>query len=110
MKVNIEESIFVQELETPMQKLGSKDASKLISEFLSNGKIYNGEMAIKIPINIKKERLINHALIILIEKEEINKQEIIDETKETPKNIVDEVNIDSCSYIKYFYNFQCKSK
>lgn len=110
MKVNIEESLFVQELETPMQKLGCKDASKLISEFLSNGKIYNGEMAIKIPINIKKDRLVNHALIILIEKEEINKQEIIDKTKENHKNIVDEVNIDSCSYIKYFYKFPYNSK
>ena len=108
MKVNIEESLFVQELETPMQKLGSKDATKLISEFLSNGKIYNGEMAIKIPINIKKDRLVNHALIILIEKEEINKQEIMDEKKQ--KNTVDEVNIDSCSYIKYFYKFQFKAK
>jgi len=103
MKVNIEESLFVQELETPMQKLGCKDATKLISEFLSNGKIYNGEMAIKIPINIKKDRLINHALIIFIEKEEINKEE-------TQKNNVDEVNIDSCSYIKYFYKFPCKPK
>lgn len=110
MKVKIEESLFVQELETPMQKLGCKDASKLISEFLSNGKIYNGEMAIKIPINIKKDRLVNHALIILIEKEEINKQEIIDKTKETHKNTVDEVNIDSCSYIKYFYKFPYNSK
>lgn len=110
MKVNIEESLFVQELETPMQKLGSKDATKLISEFLSNGKIYNGEMAIKIPINIKKDRLVNHALIILVEKEEINKQEIIDEKKETQKKIVNEVNIDSCSYIKYFYKFQFKAK
>jgi len=60
-------------------------------------------MAIKIPINIKKDRLINHALIIFIEKEEINKEE-------TQKNNVDEVNIDSCSYIKYFYKFPCKPK
>ena len=104
MKVNIEESLYVQELETPMQKLGSKDATKLISEFLSNGKIYNGELAIKIPINIKKDRLINYALIIYIDKES-------DEVKETEKkDRADVVNMDSCSYMEYFYNFSWRKK
>lgn len=107
MKVNIEESVYVQELETPMQKLGSKDATKLISEFLSNGKIYNGELAIKIPINIKKDRLIDYALIIYVDKE----SEEIEETKEEIKiGEVEVVNINSCSYMEYFYNFSWTKK
>ena len=101
MKVNIEESVYVQELETPMQKLGSKDATKLISEFLSNGKIYNGELAIKIPINVKKDRLINYALIIYLDKE----SEKVCEVGE-----VEVVDITSCSYMKYFYNFSWTKK
>jgi hypothetical protein len=115
MKVNIEESVYVQELETPMQKLGSKDATKLISEFLSNGKIYNGELAIKIPINIKKDRLINYALIIYVDKEceevkENNETVEIEETKIGEVDEVEVVNIDSCSYMKYFYNFSWMKK
>ena len=118
MKVNIEESVYVQELETPMQKLGSKDATKLISEFLSNGKIYNGELAIKIPINIKKDRLIDYALIIYLDKEceEVKENEEIEETKIGEVGEVGEVaeveivNITSCSYMEYFYNFSWTKK
>jgi hypothetical protein len=110
MKVNIEESLYVQELETPMQKLGSKDATKLISEFLSNGKIYNGELAIKIPINIKKDRLINYALIIYVDKEEIDKECEEIKSNEDIKDSPDVVNIDSCSYMEYFYNFSWRKK
>ena len=115
MKVNIEESVYVQELETPMQKLGSKDASKLISEFLSNGKIYNGELAIKIPINIKKNRLIDYALIIYVDKEseevkETNETVEIEETKIDKVGEVEVVDITSCSYMKYFYNFSWTKK
>lgn len=126
MKINLEESIYVQELETPMQKIGSSDATKLISDFLSNGKIYNNELSIKIPLNIKKERLTNYALIICFDKEEIetnkendkdNKEEIkinkddIKINKEEDKNGgVEVVNIDSCSYMEYFYNFSWRKK
>jgi len=59
MKVKIEDSVWVQELETPMQKLGSEDATKLILEVLSNGKIYQGELAIKIHPDIRKRDLLN---------------------------------------------------
>ena len=68
MKVKIEETGWVQELETPMQKLGSKDATKLIADYLSNGKIYGKELAIRIPINDKRSRLLEYAIIITNEE------------------------------------------
>ena len=40
-----------------MQKIGNKDASNLISEWLSNGKIYNGQIPIRVSIDEKKDRL-----------------------------------------------------
>jgi hypothetical protein len=95
MKVKIEESVWVQELETPMQKLGSEDATKLILEVLSNGKIYQGELAIKIHPDIKKERLIEYAILISIEEK--NKK---DDEKAKNTEVVD---ITSCSYFKFIF-------
>ena len=97
MKVKIEESVWVQELETPMQKLGSEDATKLILEVLSNGKIYQGELAIKIHPDIKKERLIEYAILISIEEK--NKKEKED-NKEKATEVVD---ITSCSYLETMF-------
>jgi hypothetical protein len=116
MKINFNETVYVQELETPMQKLGSKDASKLISEFISNGKIYNNELAIKIPSSIKKDRLTNYALIICFEKDDsevkddkinndvnvINSNEVMESNINNGVNLVDN---DSCTHFKYFFNF-----
>lgn len=95
MKVKIEESVWVQELETPMQKLGSEDATKLILEVLSNGKIYQGELAIKIHPDIKKERLIEYAILISIEEK--NKKE---DNTEKETEVVD---ITSCSYLETMF-------
>ncbi len=95
MKVKIDESVWVQELETPMQKLGSEDATKLILEVLSNGKIYQGELAIKIHPDIKKERLIEYAILISIEEK--NKKE-----EEKAKN-TEVVDITSCSYLENMF-------
>ena len=97
MKVKIEESVWVQELETPMQKLGSEDATKLILEVLSNGKIYQGDLAIKIHPDIKKERLIEYAILISIEEKNKNEDE-----KEKEKN-TEVVDITSCSYLENMF-------
>jgi hypothetical protein len=99
MKVKIEESVWVQELETPMQKLGSEDATKLILEVLSNGKIYQGELAIKIHPDIKKERLIEYAILISIEEK--NKKEDEDNNKKQKNTEV--VDITSCSYLETIF-------
>jgi hypothetical protein len=82
-----------------MQKLGSEDATKLILEVLSNGKIYQGELAIKIHPDIKKERLIEYAILISIEEK--NKKEDEDNNKKQKNTEV--VDITSCSYLETIF-------
>lgn len=86
IKVTIKDSIYVEELETPMQQLGSKDATKLISDWISNGKIYGEEKSIRIPLSIKKDRFIEYGINIIINDD--TKDDIKDDTKDK-NNIVD---------------------
>ena len=57
IKVKIEDTIWIQEFDTPMQKIGSRDASNLISKFISNGAIYEGKIPIRINYDEKKNKL-----------------------------------------------------
>jgi tetratricopeptide (TPR) repeat protein len=75
IKSSIEESIWVQEFETPMQKIGNKDASELISEWLSSGKIYEGQIPIRVPIGEKKDRLLKYIIVITEKAEEQEEKE-----------------------------------
>jgi hypothetical protein len=64
IKTKIEETIWVQEFETPMQQIGNQDASRLISEQLGTGEIYQGEIPIKVSIDEKKERLLKYIIVV----------------------------------------------
>ena len=64
---------------------------------MSNGKIYQGDLAIKIHPDIKKERLIEYAILISIEEKNKNEDE-----KEKEKN-TEVVDITSCSYLENMF-------
>lgn len=66
---------YINEFETPMQILGNTIATKLISQSIHNGNIYDNEISIKISKELIKEKLIklSQSIIdaLLKEKKEI---------------------------------------
>lgn len=57
LKGQVDEVLYGDRNETPLQKLGYQTANTLISDYVANGAIYNGELAIRVPKEEKQKRL-----------------------------------------------------
>lgn len=71
IKANLEDTIYVRELETPMQKLAHKEATELLSNWIANGEIFKpyGGAAKMLPA-LKKEALIKAIIATLFKDPE----------------------------------------